>query len=506
MKVLLITPPFYVPLKEFAISVGQPLGIAYVGAALREAGHEVHLFDSLNEGRVPDMTPQDLSGDEPDLVRISHGVFERHGLDNSFPEGATIVGASFERIARLIRELAPDIIGISTIFTSIFRSGVHIAKIAKQINPAIITLMGGTHVTVSARKVLDYDAVDYIVAGEGEIAAPRLLAALAAGRRPDGIPGVGWRNADGTKTIIPSELNWALDELPPPAFDLLDMEGYFDTMAEGRAGKLYTTRGCPFNCSFCSVPLTSQRRFRVHSIERIIGEIGRWVTDYGVKTIIFEDDNMNTNARRYKDMLRAVIAAGLDVRVDARNLRCDLLDDETLALMRKVGFSTVWITPESGNQRVMDEIINKKMKVADSRKAARRILAAGLDVGAAFVIGFPGETRAEIQDTIDYACELKSMGVRNFWFSIATPIEGTALYQTALDAGLIDGINLDEFTYNTSVYDTSEFTRDEIKALRHRLMEELNDEAGASCGKPAIRFLPGRAISRQTGTRRAAVA
>jgi radical SAM superfamily enzyme YgiQ (UPF0313 family) len=334
--------------------------------------------------------------------------------------------------------------------------------------------------------VLQEPSIDYIITGEGEKTLCALLDAIAQGGDPSVIPGVGFRLPDGAQHYVENELDWELDALPMPAFDLLNMEDYFDTMAEGRAGKMYTTRGCPYACSFCSVPLTSKRRFRVHSIERTVAEARAWIDTYGVETLIFEDDNINTNAKRFRGMLQGLIDADIHVQLDARNLRCDLLDEETLRLMSISGFKTVWITPESGSQRVMDEIINKRMKVAESRDAARRIIATGLDVGAAFVIGFPGEKRREIQETINYAYELKSMGVKNFWFSIATPIEGTALYQRALDEGLITGIDLDKFTYNTATYDTAEFNAKELMDWRASLMKDLNDRSNATCGKPMI--------------------
>ncbi|WP_417795051.1 B12-binding domain-containing radical SAM protein [Terasakiella pusilla] len=490
MKVLLITPPYYVPGETYAISVGQPLGIAYLGGSLREAGHDVVLVDGLMGGRRRDLTADDLlKASDPngysDCIRISRGVFQRNKLDETFPSGATTVGLSFEQVEEIIRKEKPDVVGISVIFTSIFKSGAHIAALIKKIDPTIITVMGGTHVTVSKESCLAVDAIDYIVTGEGEISFRELLDNLENEEKLKTTLGVGFVR-DGETFYTPHELNYELDELAFPAFDLLEMDDYFETMAEGRAGKMYTTRGCPFACSFCSVPLTSERRFRVHSIERTIKEARYWCDTYNVETLIFEDDNINTNLKRYKALISGFLEADIGVKIDARNLRCDLLDEDVLLLMKKAGFETVWITPESGSQRVMDEIINKKMKVNESWAAAQRILKCGMDVGAAFVIGFPGETRKEIQKTIDFAYGLKNMGVKNFWFSIATPIEGTALYNRAIESGLIDGIDFDKFTYNTAVFDTDEFSAEELKVWRNELMSDLNEYANATCGKPQV--------------------
>lgn len=490
MKVLLITPPYYVPKDRCAISIGHPLGIAYIGGHLREAGHEVTLIDGLIEGRDRSMTPEDLDGDETDRIRVSRGVFQRHIAGEGFPEGSTIIGLSFSEIEQRIRDLQPDVVGISCIFTSIFRPGAEIARIAKRVNPEIITVMGGTHVTVSPDNVLKEEEIDYILTGEGEKSMLELLEALETGSEPADVPGVGYMTADGQKRHKANELNWELDALALPALDLLSMEDYLETMAEGRAGKMYSTRGCPFNCSFCSVPLTSERRFRAHSIERIVEEARIWKDTYAVDVIIFEDDNINTNTKRFRQMLQAFLDHDIDVRIDGRNLRCDLLDSETLALMKQTGFQHVFITPESGSQRVMDEIITKKMSVDDTRAAVGRILDAGMTVGCAFVIGFPGETRDEIQMTIDYAYELKSLGVTSFWFSIATPIEGTALYNTAMEQGLIKEIDLDNFAFNAATFDTEEFTAQELRDWHDHLMADLNEWDSAKGYKPTVMGKP----------------
>ncbi len=490
MKVVLITPPFYVPNETCALSIGHPLGISYIGGQLRRAGHEVTLIDSLVEGRIHDKKPEDLTGDQTDCIRVSRGVFARHPVGEGFPDGATIIGLSFDEIEQRLREIKPDVVGISVIFTSVFRPGAEIAKIAKRIDPNIVTVMGGTHVTVSPDTTLAEESIDYIITGEGELTMEQLLVDIEEGKDPSHIPGVGFKNPEGKKVHTANVLNWELDDLAMPALDLLKMEDYFDTMAEGRAGKMYTTRGCPFNCSFCSVPFTSERRFRVHSLERIVEEAKIWTDHYNAEVLIFEDDNINTATKRFRAMLNEFLDNGIHARLDGRNLRCDLLDADTLELMKKAGFRHVFITPESGSQRVMDEIITKKMSVDDSRAAVERILDAGLTVGTAFVIGFPGEKRSEIQETVDYAYELKALGVTSFWFSIATPMPGTALYETATEMGLIDGIDLDNFAYNVATYDTEEFTAQELMEWHNHLMADLNGWDSASGDKPSVMGKP----------------
>jgi magnesium-protoporphyrin IX monomethyl ester (oxidative) cyclase len=474
MRVLLIYPPGLATDKtrEF-LSVGQPLGIAYLGACLERAGFEVHLLDALTEGFVADAVPG-AAATRDEMVRVSRGVAMKSMLGDGFPEGTYSVGLPLAHIEAAIRALKPDVVGISVIFTSVYRLGLRIADVVKSIDPAITTVMGGSHVTVSPLGAISHPTVDYIVTGDGEIAFVELLNALRAQRLPKDIAGVGYKDPTGGVTMNRAELFYDLDELPTPAFHLLPMEKYFRYGAEGRTVKMYTSRGCTFTCSFCSVPVTSQRRFRAHSPERVVMEVEKWIRDFRIEGIMFEDDNMNLNPKRHRRIMECLAEGNYGLKLYARNFRCDIMDLASLRLMKKAGFGTIWITPESGNQRVLDQVVRKKMKLGAIEESVRRIRQADMDIGAAFVIGLPGETRDELRDTVNFAKKLKTMGVGNFWFSIATPIEGTAMYQSAVDQGLIEGMDLDKFSYNQASFDTDQFTAGQLNSLRDDLMGELN--------------------------------
>jgi hypothetical protein len=269
-----------------------------------------------------------------------------------------------------------------------------------------------------------------------------------------------------------------LDQLPPPAFGLLEMEDYFASAAEGRSVKLYTSRGCTFDCSFCSVPFTSQRRFVAHSPERVCAEIDRLVEKYAISHVMFEDDNMGLNRRRFDRILSLIIERGHHLTLAARNLRADLLNDETLALMKRAGFEKVWVTPESGSQRVLDEVIGKKMDLGCVVDTIDRIQRQGMSVAAAFVMGLPGESLSEIHDTLQFARGLRERGVGEFWFSIATPIEGSRIFNNLRAAGRIDGMDLDRFSYCLGSYDGDDYTADHLAKLRQEIMLECNAPAG----------------------------
>jgi magnesium-protoporphyrin IX monomethyl ester (oxidative) cyclase len=481
MKVLLIYPPHLAtPSTVGNLSVGQPLGLAYLGAVLEQEGHEVHLLDALIGGLHESLGPGQASRPGPpaaaplSAVRVSRGLFGVHHLNGRFPPGSFAVGLSPGEIAARVRDLRPQVVGISVNFSSLHHISLYLAELVKAGDPGIITILGGSHVTLAPAGVLENPAVDYIVAGEGERALPALLRSLSQGKKPENVPGVGSKDAGGRLALTPPKRLKNLDAVPFPGFHLLPMERYFAAGGEGRVVKMYTSRGCTFNCCFCSVPLTSQRRFLAHSPERVAAEIRRLITDYAIEGIMFEDDNMTLDMARAKEILRLIIELGQPLKLYARNIRADRIDPEMAGLMKRAGFDTVWITPESGNPRVLETIIGKKCRIEDITASVVTLKDAGLNIAAAFVIGLPGETRAEIDDTRQYAKKLKRLGVKEFWFSIAQPLVGTRLYKTAVEKGYIKEKDYYDISYTQRSFDTEEFTAAELNLLRDDIMSELS--------------------------------
>ncbi len=473
MRVLLIFPPSVATEATVGfISVGQPLGVAYLAAALREHGHEVAICDALEEGFVEGAARPTR---EPFTVqRVSAGFAQRAPLGPPFAEGSFTVGLTIDEVMERIRAFRPDVVGLSAIFTSVALVSHEICRRTKALDPRIVTMMGGTHPSGQQRETLADPAIDYVVWGEGEHALPALVDALARGERRPTIPGVCFRGEDGTPVLHPPGFIEDIDTIPFPAFDLLPMERYFNTAAEGRIVKMITSRGCTYNCSFCSVPFMSQRTFRVRTPANVLAEIDRWVADYRIDGIMFEDDNLTLNVKRAHQLFDAIAERDYGLKLYARNFRADLFDLHMLRQMKRAGFDVIWITPESGNQRILDEVVDKKFDLRDVDDSVGLMKQAGLRVGAAFVIGLPEETRDDINDTVAYARKLKGLGVDHFWFSIATPIAGTRLYDTALERGLIQGVDLSHFSYYEGQLDTEHWRAAELVRLRNDLMDELN--------------------------------
>ncbi len=474
MRVLLVFPPSVATETTVGfISVGQPLGVAYLAAALREAGHEVAICDALEEGFVEGA---ERPTREPFTVqRVSAGFAQRAPLDAPFPEGSFTGGLTIDQVMARVAGFRPDVVGVSCIFSSVALVSHELCRRVKALDASIVTVMGGTHPSGQQRETLMRDGcVDYVCWGEGEEAFTALVDALARGERRPHIPGICFRDAHGEPVLTPPGFVADIDTIPFPAFDLLPMERYFNTAAEGRIVKMITSRGCTYNCSFCSVPYMSQRTFRVRSPGNVLAEIDRWVAAYGIHGIMFEDDNLTLNVKRAHELFTGLADRKYGLKLYARNFRADLFDLHMLRTMKRAGFDVIWITPESGNQQVLDEVIDKKFDLRDVDDSVVLMKQAGLRVGAAFVLGLPEETRSDINDTVAYARKLKGLGVDHFWFSIATPIAGTRLYDTALERGLIQGVDLEHFSYYEGQLSTVEWNAAELVRLRNDLMDELN--------------------------------
>ncbi len=448
MKVLLLTTPHLFTESTFSLAdASQPLGIAYLGAVLEQHGYDVFLLDGV-------------IGDKYTNSKLMVG---------KYPNGDCVVGMRPQDFVDVIQREQPDVVGVTIQFSYQASVAFQVFDLIKSQFPHIVTIAGGPHVTVSPLSVISRPTIDYAIMGEGEYSLPLLLEAIAQHQPPPPIPGLAYLK-DGQPVVYHFARIMNLDDLPLPLFSHFPMERYFD-LCKKRVVKMYTSRGCTFNCSFCSVPVTSQRRFIAHSPERVITEIERLVTDWRVEEIMFEDDNMSLNPKRFHRIFELIVVGGYGLKLSARNFRTDILPPKTLRLMKQAGFERIWIAPESGSQRVLNELIDKRLKLADVLATVKNIHRAGLETAAAFVIGMPGETQAELMETVRLARQLKTEGVKEFWVSIATPLEGTRLYREAVERGLYQG---QATTYTAGVMDTEDWTGEQLTGLRRWLMEELN--------------------------------
>ncbi len=393
-----------------------PMGIAALAAYLRERTEvEVGALDAVVEGYDQ---VEDLGGD---TVRF---------------------GLGFDEIEARIAEFGPDLLGISTIFSSQFPFVREITRRAKAADPELFVVTGGTYPSFYPERALETSELDAVVIGEGELPLTEIIERLNAGRGLDDVAAVAYR--DGEAVVVHAERNLIedLDTLPEPARDLFPVEQYFAVnlpmqaiSRDRRNLSVSTSRGCPYGCRFCSSTIHWGRRYRMRSVESVLDEMEHLKERYGVGEIKFEDDNLTFDKDRAKALFAGMIERGLNFHWNTPNgIAVRHLDDEMLGLMKRSGCYELTLAVESGDAEVLKNIIHKPMKLDEARSAAARIKAHGIETAGYFIIGFPGETRAQVENTLRFS---SSLGLDRVYIFMYTPLPGTPLAEEALERGLV---------------------------------------------------------------------
>jgi magnesium-protoporphyrin IX monomethyl ester (oxidative) cyclase len=458
MKILLINPPqtFIVGSEPPAGSL--PLGLMYLAAVLDRAKYRVEILDAF----MADCEPQ-KNGDQ------------------------TTIGMPFKRIEEEIRRRQPDIVGISGPFTSQMDNTIKVSELAKADNPKILTVVGGPHVSTVPDEFLgEAKTVDIAVIGEGEYALLEIAEYFEGKKQLNEILGIAYR-LNGKVVVNPKRpFITNLDELPYPAYHLVDMEYYLSNKKIGyrsfqnRAISMVTSRGCPFNCCFCAVHLHMGQNFRAHSAEYVLKHIQHVVDTYKVKNIFFEDDNLTFNVKRFEAICDGLIERKIKIGWETPNgVRADLLNMELLKKMKKSGANSIFVGVESGDQEILDKIVCKSLnlnRVVEFAKNAKQI---GLKTDAFYIIGFPGEKKENMQRTIDFALKLKrdyDVGMHLF---TATPSFGTRLYEQCVKGGYLEAdLSWNSFGSSArsprghSLISTKDFTSQEVKEIAEQALQE----------------------------------
>jgi len=450
MRVCLINPPRIHPKAWGKPTAYQPLGLAYVAAVL-EKQHKVSIIDSPTEG-----------------------------WRNLEPLGETRyrVGLSNKETANRIKRWSPDVVEINVPFSGWSTAAFDVASVVKNFDKDIVTVLDGLHPSARPMDCLSNPDIDFVVRGEPEYSLLDLVGALEQGkssRELKKIKGIGFIENGKTAITPPRPEIMDLDALPFPARHLLPMDIYFKSAKEkpirGEIRKRYTlvmtSRGCPHNCIFCSNHIVMGKNWRGRSPENVVKEIEEVVRTYSIEQIDFVDENMTLKKKRVEKICDLIVEKGLNIEWYVPNgVRADKLDEELLRKMRASGCKGIRVAPESGVQRVVDNIIKKKLNLKDVEMAVVLAKKAGIKVGVFFILGLIGETKEDIQETIKFAYKLKKLGASTFQFSIATPLYGTELYEMAEKGGFLREEFSDEaLAAIEPLIETEEFTAEDIRML-----------------------------------------
>jgi radical SAM superfamily enzyme YgiQ (UPF0313 family) len=321
----------------------------------------------------------------------------------------------------IAKNLSPDLVAISTITATAPQAYLLADYYRKKGLPVV---MGGPHVTFLPEEALEH--ADYVISGEGELPFPILVETLNKGGSLHNVPGLAWKkNGKVYKNPLHPPV-CDLDTLPIPDFSLL--HGKESGLKSGfslfrKKIPVQTSRGCPFNCNFCSVTKMFGKKFRYRSADNIIKEIRQY--DPKKHVIFFYDDNFTANKKRTKALLKKMIDLKLGFNWSTQ-VRCDVAkDSELLDLMKKAGCTTLYIGFESIDPDSLKEM-QKQQTVSEIIYAIKEIQKRKIHIHGMFVLGFDNDTPKKAKATVDFAIKNKIDTVQ---FLILTPLPGTELYK-----------------------------------------------------------------------------
>lgn len=344
-----------------------------------------------------------------------------HGITTSVIDGLNL-GLTNEEIAR--RCEGADIVGINCL-SDYFPKVVELATLLKAKNKKVV--IGGPHASVLPKETLVATGADCVVVGEGEETMLEIAENLRDGRPLSGIPGAVTREASGlTKRPYIKDL----DSLPFPDWESMDPKTYKKAPHGGFVKKfpvapITSTRGCPYECTFCASPEIWGRRIRYRSPKNVVDEIEYLVKEFGVKEIHFEDDNLTLKRAHVEGICELILERKLKVSWATPNgIRVDTINQKLLKLMKRSGCYFIAFGIESGNESILRKI-KKETDLATITYAVHEAKKAGLMTQGFFIFGLPGETETTIQNSIDYA---KSIPLDKAQFLLLDVLPGSELW------------------------------------------------------------------------------
>ncbi|HEY3327678.1 MAG TPA: radical SAM protein [Novimethylophilus sp.] len=360
-RIALVTAPYHSGVVESA-GTWLNLGFVYVAGALREAGYEVDYYDAMA-----------LWHDEA-------------------------------QIRRRLEDFQPDAVATSAFTAAVF-AATGVLRMAKDIDPACVTLIGNVHATFCFDEMLrlDRDVIDFVVRGEGERTLPQLLDCLNAGDDPAKVPGLAFWRDGGVVTTPPAAMICDLDALPT-AWDLVEWPIYkYRAKNDARLAIVSSSRGCTQNCSFCSQKLFWKQSWRPRSPEAFVSELEMLHDVYGVKVAMLADETPTMDRRRWQRILDLMIERRPGVKLLMETRVVDIVRDEDIMdRYREAGVEHIYVGVEAGDQATLN-LFKKGTKVAESKRAIDLINQADIVSETSFVLGMPTDTPESIAQTVELA-------------------------------------------------------------------------------------------------------
>jgi len=400
-------------------AVGQdavpPLGLAYVAGALQAAGHEVRAVDAVGEA----------------VHQYTRAPWNSRALMH---------GLSVEEIVARI-EPTTDVVGVSCMFSVEWPIAEALLAAIRRALPQVLIVVGGEHVTACPEFTLEAcHAINVGVLGEGEETVVDLLGAHTSGRDLASVPGIVFRDANDAiiRTARRKRIR-AVDDIPRPAWQLFPVAVYIDNALThganlGRCMPIMASRGCPYECTFCSSPLMWTTRWAARRPEEVLAEMKEYIRRYRVTNFDFYDLTAIVKREWILAFCRLLIAEQLDITWQLPSgTRSEAIDGEVADALFASGCRIVNYAPESGSPAELARIKKKidPARVLRSMRSARR---AGIAIKANFVFGFPGSTWSDVRRTLAFIAHLAWIGIEDINAFPFSPYPGSALFDQLVAA------------------------------------------------------------------------
>jgi anaerobic magnesium-protoporphyrin IX monomethyl ester cyclase len=458
-RVLLIAPPITIP-RYMQKRCIPPLGISYVAAYLRKSGIKVDIIDCCVEGWEQEKIEGNL---------VTYGIPPSAIKD------------------RLIANQY-DVVGLSVLFSTDLPNLYETAQVVKDTLPDSTIVVGGLHPTIYPKEIFQLDVeyndrrtIDFIIRGEGEHRLTNFINLLKQGKvntAADGL--VGFTSDDEESYIFNHQRHVIedIDELPFPAFDLLDIEKYFtinipfSPVPQGeRVLPMLTTRGCPIGCSFCANTNT-WKKHRKRSVENIVEELSVWKEKYNIDEVQFADDNLTFDMKHAIQKFNGMAHLNL-MWCTPNGTMIDKLTPELLESMANSGMYQITLSLDSANARTLKELHHKPVNLQSIPGLIDKCRELGVFTHGTLVVGMPGETMQEIVDGFEYVKdELEFTSVSAF---IAAAIPGSELYHQMLREGKVTREEARSIDTTKAKICLSHINPRELEALIDQFQTEYTD-------------------------------
>lgn len=437
MKVLILNPPAVDNVKivregrcmqrqEAWGTSWAPLTLALIAAILRDAGFIVSLKDCSNDG------------------------------------------ISFTQLKDILQDFRPSLVIVNTSTPSI-SGDLKIADLTKEVDKQIRTAFFGIHVTALPQTVFEENPnVEFIISGEPEYTIRDLALAIRDGRPMSEVKGLIYKVNNEIIYNAKRPFIENLDELPYPAWDLVNISGYRLPITNRPFLLVLTGRACSNSCRFCAASTFYGTKTRTRSWRKIVDEIKYVRKRYGINDFLFWAENGITDKQHMYEISRGLAAEVPGVKWVC-NGRVDIIDEELLKFMKKAGCWMIGYGVEAGTQRILD-LMKKNVTIEKIEKAIKLTKRVGIEVTTHVIVGYPGETKGDILNTLKLINRLDPDYIQVY---CCVPFPGSRLYEEAKKSGWLGCSDWSMFEQNFSVINTANLTAKEVMGLRKEMIKNF---------------------------------